>query len=55
MKKRNFPDGTKIAQYGKYTLWTPRRWAWEFLCRNKDFISESPNYTTDWDELPIAT
>jgi len=37
-KKRNFPDGTNISNYGKYKTWTYRRWAWEFLCRNHNFI-----------------
>lgn len=37
-KKRTFPDGTKLSQYTKCKTWTNKRWAWEFLCRNQEFI-----------------
>lgn len=36
-KKKKFPDGTSLKQYGKYKTWTYRRWAWEFLCRKAEF------------------
>lgn len=34
---RKFPSGEHVKSYGKYEKWTNRRWAWEFLCRNKEF------------------
>ena len=36
-KKKKFPDGKSISQYGRYKTWTYKRWAWEFLCRNIKF------------------
>lgn len=32
-----FPTGLEISQYPRSDKWTNRRWAWEFLTRNKDF------------------
>lgn len=32
-----FPTGLEISQYPRSDKWTNRRWAWEFLSRNKDF------------------
>jgi hypothetical protein len=38
IKKRNRPDGLSIEQYKGYEKWSCRRWAWEFLRRDEDFI-----------------
>lgn len=32
-----FPDGTDVAHYAAYEQWSYRRWAWEYLRRNKKF------------------
>lgn len=39
--KREYPDGTNLDQYHKCKGWPYRRWAWEFLCRNSQFIKDS--------------
>lgn len=36
--KTNRPDGLSIDRYKGHEKWSYRRWAWEFLRRNKDFI-----------------
>lgn len=38
IKKRNRPDGLSLEQYKGYEKWSCRRWAWEFLRRDQDFI-----------------
>lgn len=39
-KKRPWPDGTDLDFYMKLNVhkWSYRRWAWEFLRRNRKFI-----------------
>ena len=34
----DFPDGTLVKAYGDYTTWSNRRWAWEFLRRQPEYI-----------------
>jgi len=36
-KKKKYPDGKSLRQYGRYKTWSYKRWAWEFLCRNTKF------------------
>ena len=36
--KGNRPDGLSIARYKGHETWSYRRWAWEFLRRDDDFI-----------------
>lgn len=38
-RKKRFHDGTKRSQYEQCKSWSYKRWAWEFLCRNKQFIA----------------
>jgi hypothetical protein len=35
------PDGMDAARYASASRWSPRRWAWEFLRRNEDFVNTS--------------
>lgn len=38
VKRRRLPSGHNLADYRGYEKWSIHRWAWEFLCRNEDFI-----------------
>ena len=38
-RSSNRPNGLSIASYKGYEKWSYRRWAWEFLRRNEDFIA----------------
>jgi hypothetical protein len=38
-KKVKRPDGLSIDRYKGHEKWSYRRWAWEFLRRNEDFIA----------------
>lgn len=38
MKKRNRPDGLSLDRYKGHENWSYRRWAWEFLRRDEEFI-----------------
>jgi hypothetical protein len=38
-KKKGRPDGTDESCYKGWEKWSYRKWAWEFLRRNPDFIS----------------
>ena len=40
-KRKKFHDGKNAKDYEKCTSWSPRRWAWEFLCRNSEFQKAS--------------
>jgi len=51
IKKKIFPDGKSLSQYGKYKTWTYRRWAWEFLCRNIKFKEACDSVAEASDEL----
>lgn len=41
--KARRPSGKDINGYPGYEKWTNRRWAWEFLRRNKTFMRECAN------------
>ena len=34
----HFPNGEIVEKYGDYEKWSNRRWAWEFLRRNPEYI-----------------
>ena len=53
-KKR--PDGLEVDRYKNLKSWTYRRWAWEFLRRNPDFIKacETVEPSTDDEKLAVA-
>lgn len=34
----DFPNGKLVKDYGDYTTWSNRRWAWEFLRRHPEYI-----------------
>jgi hypothetical protein len=38
-EKRERPDGTDLSRYKNIEKWSYKKWAWEFLCRNNDFIA----------------
>ncbi|WP_211632428.1 transcriptional regulator domain-containing protein [Paraburkholderia nemoris] len=38
MTTPNFPVWSNVDDYGDYRQWTYRRWAWEFLRRNRKYI-----------------
>ena len=38
IKKGNRPDGLSLERYKGHETWSYRRWAWEFLRRDDDFI-----------------
>lgn len=38
-KKAKRPDGLSLDRYKGHEKWSYRRWAWEFLRRNEDFIA----------------
>ncbi|CAJ7183761.1 Uncharacterised protein [Burkholderia pseudomallei] len=38
-KRRKLPNGHEEAAYKGYEKWSLHRWAWEFLCRNDEFIN----------------
>lgn len=38
IKKGNRPDGLSLDRYKGHETWSYRRWAWEFLRRDDDFI-----------------
>lgn len=38
IKKGNRPDGLSVDRYKGHETWSYRRWAWEFLRRDDDFI-----------------
>ncbi|MBC3919227.1 hypothetical protein H8L32_17175 [Undibacterium sp. CY18W] len=42
-KKKPRPDGATIDRYKGLSRWTYRRWAWEFLRRNNEFIEACNN------------
>jgi hypothetical protein len=37
--KKKRPDGTDVSRYANINNWSYRRWAWEFLRRNTNFIT----------------
>jgi hypothetical protein len=49
-KSPNRPDGTDIRRYKSINKWTYRRWAWEFLRRNEEFIRKCDSLNADSDE-----
>ncbi|WP_144030061.1 hypothetical protein [Burkholderia sp. AU16741] len=38
-KRRQLPSGHEESAYKGYEKWPLHRWAWEFLCRNEEFIA----------------
>lgn len=40
-RPRKRPDGTNEKDYVGCEKWPPKRWAWEFLRRNPDFVAEA--------------
>lgn len=40
-RRRRRPDGTNEKDYAGCDSWPPKRWAWEFLRRNPDFVTEA--------------
>lgn len=50
--RREFPNGRTVDDYADYEKWTNRRWAWEFLCRNKRFRSECEQLDKISPDLP---
>lgn len=53
---RDRPDGTNDKDYESCETWLPKRWAWEFLRRNPQFILESQEAQgkTDVEQQKIA-
>jgi hypothetical protein len=55
-KKWGRPDGTSDKYYAKCEKWPPKRWAWEFLRRNPNFVldTESVRGQTEAEQLAVA-
>lgn len=43
-RNRKRHDGTDASKYEKTNKWSHKRWAWEFLKRNVDFIADCKKY-----------
>lgn len=48
------PDGLDVARYRNLKNWSYRRWAWEFLRRNVDFILACKSATSGTEEEKMA-
>lgn len=48
------PDGTDLGRYKNLEKWNYRKWAWEFLRRNAEFISECRRVKSDTDAEKLA-
>lgn len=55
-QKEKRPDGTDPTRYKNIEKWSYQKWAWEFLRRNEDFISECKRieYGTEIDKQAVA-
>lgn len=49
-KKKSRPDGTDLNQYKDQSTWPDKKWAWEFLRRNEEFINACNNANSGTDE-----
>jgi hypothetical protein len=55
-KIKSRPDGTEVDRYKNLEKWSYRKWAWEFLRRNSNFIAECKRVErgTDKEKYAVA-
>ena len=46
----NRPTGEDVARYKKMDKWTYKKWAWEFLRRNPDYIADCKKVVSAFDD-----